>query len=141
MEKDEDANELWEKTKRTILETAEKHLPKNKKGKTTPWLSKDAISIADERKDAKRVGDKDKIRSLNRAFQKKAREDKEKHLNNMCKVMEEEGKNYRNVLKSERNNRKFTPRMGYLKSRDGKVIGDEEGMKSRWKEYSEELYS
>ena len=37
--------------------------------------------------------------------------------------------------------RKFTPRMGSLKSRDGKVIGDEEGMKNRWKEYSEELYS
>ena len=37
--------------------------------------------------------------------------------------------------------RKFTPRMGFLKSRDGKIIGDEEGMKSRWKEYSEELYS
>jgi len=93
MEEDEDANELWERTKRTILETAEKHIPKKKKGKTTPWLSKEAISIADERKDAKRVGDKDKVRSLNRAFQKKAREDKEKHLNDMCKVMEEEGKN------------------------------------------------
>ena len=53
MEKGEDANE-WERTKRTILETAEKHIPKKKKGKTTPWLSKEAISIADERKDAKR---------------------------------------------------------------------------------------
>jgi len=31
--------------------------------------------------------------------------------------------------------------MGSLKSRDGKVIGDEEEMKSRWKEYLEELYS
>src|SRR6218665_3853970 len=78
VEENEDANELWEKTKRTILETAEKHIPKKKKGKTTPWLSKEAISIADERKDAKRVGDKDKVRSLNRAFQKQAREDKEK---------------------------------------------------------------
>ena len=37
--------------------------------------------------------------------------------------------------------RKFTPIMGSLKSRDGKVIRDEEGMKNRWKEYSEELYS
>jgi len=37
--------------------------------------------------------------------------------------------------------RKFTPRKGSLKSRDGKVIGGEEGMKSKWKEYSEELYS
>src|SRR6218665_3608126 len=31
--------------------------------------------------------------------------------------------------------------MGSLKSRDGKVIGDEEGMKNRWREYSEELCS
>jgi len=59
MEEDEDANELREKTKRTILEIAEKHIPKKKRGKTTLWLSKEAISIADERKDANRVGDKD----------------------------------------------------------------------------------
>jgi len=37
--------------------------------------------------------------------------------------------------------RKFTLRMGSLKSRDGKVIGDEKGMKNRWKNYLEELYS
>src|SRR6218665_1694271 len=99
MEKDEDENELWEKTKRAILETAEKHVPKKKKGKTTPWLSKEAISIADERKDAKRAGDKDKVRSLNRAFQKQARADKEKHLNDMRKAMEEEGKKGRTIEK------------------------------------------
>ena len=72
MKDNEDANELWEKTKRTTLETAEKHIPKKKKVKTTPWLSNEAISRVDERKDAKRVGDKDKVRSLNRAFQKQA---------------------------------------------------------------------
>ena len=37
--------------------------------------------------------------------------------------------------------RKFTLRMGSLKSRDGQVIGDEEGMKNRWKEYSKKLNS
>src|SRR6218665_114608 len=31
--------------------------------------------------------------------------------------------------------------MGSLKSIDGKVIRDEEGVKNRWREYSEELYS
>ena len=45
LEEDEDTNELWKKTKRMILETAEKHISKKKKGKTTPWLSKEAISI------------------------------------------------------------------------------------------------
>ena len=37
--------------------------------------------------------------------------------------------------------RKITPRMGSLKSGDGHIIADEEGIKSRWKEYTEELYS
>jgi len=109
MEEDEDANELWEKTKRTILETPENHTPKKKNGKTTPWLSKEATGIADERKDAKRVGDKDKVTSLNRAFKKQAQEDKEKHLNDLCKVMDgggKQGKNYRNVSSSGKSRRK-----------------------------------
>src|SRR6218665_617166 len=62
----------------------------------------------------------------------------------MCKVMEEEGKKGRTremFSKVKEIMRKFSPRMGSLKSRDGKVIGDEEGMKNRWREYSEELYS
>jgi len=62
----------------------------------------------------------------------------------MCKVMEEEGNKGRTkemFSKVKERTRKFTPRMGSLKSRDGKVIGDEDGMKSRWKESSEGLYS
>ena len=62
----------------------------------------------------------------------------------MCKVMEEEGNKGRTkeiFSKVEEITRKFTPRMGSLKSRDGTVIGDEEGMTNRWREYSEELYS
>src|SRR6218665_3636312 len=62
----------------------------------------------------------------------------------MCKVMEEEGKKGRTremFSKVKEITRKFTPKMDSLKSRDGKVIGDEEAMKNRWKEYSEELYS
>jgi hypothetical protein len=31
--------------------------------------------------------------------------------------------------------------MGSLKASDGHIIADEEGMKKRWKEYTEELYS
>jgi hypothetical protein len=91
-ETEEDGNNLWEKMKGLILETAEKHIPKKKKVKTTPWLSKEAINIAVDRRDAKREGDKDKVRELNSAFQKQARIDKETHLNEMCKEMEDEGK-------------------------------------------------
>src|SRR6218665_3304995 len=67
-----------------------------------------------------------------------------KDLNNRCKAMEEEGNKGRNkeiFSKVKEITRKFIPRMGSLKSRVGKVIGDKKGMKNRWKEYSEELHS
>src|ERR1700735_4338666 len=32
------------------------------------------------------------------------------------------------------------PRMGSLKTKDGKIIGDEDGINERWKEYTEELF-
>src|ERR1700733_5888562 len=87
-----DTEDLWKKVKGTILEAAEMHIPKKKKRTTTPWLSREAISVAEERRAAKDAGDKVKVRILNRVFQKQAREDKGKHLNEMCRVMEDEGK-------------------------------------------------
>jgi len=143
-ETEEVENNLWEKTKKVILETAEKYIPKKKKDKTTPWLSKEAINIAMQRRDAKRKGDKDKVRKLNSAFQKQARMDKEKHLNEMCKEMENEGRKGRTKAmfsKVREITRKNTPRMGSLKASDGHIIADEEGMKNRWKEYTEDLYN
>ena len=142
-ETEEVENNLWEKTKEAILETAEKYIPKKRKTKTTPWLSKEAINIAMSRREAKREGDKDKVRKLNSAFQKQARMDKEKHLNELCKEMEDEGRKGRTKTmfsKVREITRKKTPKMGSLKASDGHIIADEEGMKERWKEYTEELY-
>src|ERR1700733_11359088 len=139
-----DTENLWKKVKGTILEAAEMHMPKKKKRTTTPWLSREAISVAEERRAAKNAGDKVKVKILNRVFQKQAREDKEQHLNEMCRVMEAEGKKGKTkemFAKVKEITKKFTPRIGSLKSEDGVVIGDEEGMKKRWKEYTEELYS
>ena len=118
----ETENNLWEKMKGAILETAEKYIPKKRKAKTTPWLSKEAITIAADRREAKREGDKDKVRELNRAFQKQARMDKEKHLSDMCKEMEDEGKKGRTKAmfsKVREITRKAIPRMGSLKAGDG----------------------
>ena len=143
-EAETEENKLWEKMKREILETAEKYIPKKRKGKTTPWLSKEAITIAADRREAKRQRDKKKVRETNRAFQKQARVDREKHLNDMCKEMEEEGKKGRTktmFAKVREITRKATPRMGSLKAREGHIIADGEEIKNRWKEYTEELYS
>jgi len=140
---EEDANKLWTKMKTAIQEAAEKHVPKKTSRKITPWLSKEAIEVAMERRVAKKEGNRDRVKTLNKAFQRKAREDKENHLKEMCKEMEEEGKKGRTkelFAKIKEITKTAGPRMGSLKTKDGKIIGDEEEMKARWREYTEELY-
>src|ERR1043165_8848287 len=137
-------SKLWEKMKKEILETAEKLIPRKRKGKTTPWVSEKAINIAADRREAKRQRDKKKVRDLNRACQKQARMDREKHLNDMCKEVEEEGVKGRTktmFAKVREITRKATPRMGSLKARDGNIIADGDEIKNRWKKYTEELSS
>jgi len=58
----------------------------------------------------------------------------------MCEVMEEKrnkGRTKEMFSEVKEIMREFTPRMGSLKSRDGKETGDEERMKNRGKEYSD----
>src|ERR1043165_8719442 len=86
----------------------------------------------------------EKVRELNRAFQKQACMDRKKHLNDMCKEVEEEGKKGRTktmFAKVREIMRKATPRMGSLKAKDGHIIVDGEEIKNRWKEYTEDLHS
>ena len=130
---------------KTMIETmATKCVPKKHKKKTTPWLSKDAVKIVEDRRKARSAGNKDQVRILNNAFQKQARLDKEEFLHGLCKEMEEECKKGRTrelFSKVRTITGKFTTRMGSMKSGNSNVIDREEGVKNRWREYTESLYS
>ena len=64
-----------------IQEEAEKHIPKTREKKKTPWLSKAAIELVEERRLLKKVAaPQEEILKLNRCFQRQARVDKEAHL-------------------------------------------------------------
>ena len=65
---------------------------KKKKCKKTKWLSKEALQIADERKEVKGKWERERYTQLNAEFQRIARRDKKAVFNEQCKEIEE---NYR----------------------------------------------
>ena len=65
-----------------------KTIPKEKKCKKAKWLSEEALYIAEERRDVKGKGERERYTQLNVKFQKRARRDKA-FLNEQCKEIEE----------------------------------------------------
>ena len=57
-----------------------KTIPKKKKCKKAEWLSEEALQIAEERREAKGKGEKERYTHLNAEFQRIARRDKKAFL-------------------------------------------------------------
>ena len=62
-------DELWTEVCDIKQEAGIKAIPKKKKGKKAKWLSKEALQIAQKRKDAKGKGEKEGYTHLNAEFQ------------------------------------------------------------------------
>ena len=69
-------------------------IPKIKKAKIEKWLSEEALQVAEERREEKGKGEKERYIHLNTEFQRIARRDKKAFLGDQCKEIEEnkEGK-------------------------------------------------
>ena len=59
-----------------VQEAVIKTIPKKKKCKKTKWLSKEALQIAEKRREVKGKGGKERYTYLNAEFQRIARRDK-----------------------------------------------------------------
>ena len=59
--------------------------PQNEKCKKAKWLSKEALQIAEKRREAKGKGEKERYIHLNAEFQKTAKRDKKVFLSDQCK--------------------------------------------------------
>ena len=80
---------------------------------------------------------------MNSALQKRARRDKENNLNRACAELEEDnasGKTRNLFRKVKEITGTFTSRLSGVKAKDGKILTEENAVKDRWKEYTEELY-
>ena len=76
------AVELWREIVTLDKGSDQNHSPpKKKKCKTANWLSEEALQIAEERREAKSKGEKERYNQLNVEFQSIAGRDKKAFLN------------------------------------------------------------
>ena len=68
-----------------VQQTGIKTIPKKNKYKKAKLLSKEALQIAEKRREAKAKGEKERYKHLNAEFQRIARRDKKALLSDLCK--------------------------------------------------------
>ena len=81
--------ELWTEVHDIVQEAVIKTIPKKKKCKKAKWLSEEAIQIAEQRREVKGKGEKERYTHLNVEFQRITRRDKKAFLSDQCKEIEE----------------------------------------------------
>ena len=81
-----------------------KTILKKKKCKKAKWLSEEALQIAEQRREAKSKGERERYKHLNAEFQRIARRDKKAFLSDQCKGIEENNRTgrTRNLFKKIR---------------------------------------
>ena len=80
--------ELWADICDIVQEAVINTITKRKKSKKAKWLSEEGLQIAEERREAKGKGEKERYSHLNAEFQRIARRDKKAFLNGKCKKIE-----------------------------------------------------
>ena len=120
-----------------------KTIPEKRKCKKAKWLSEEALQIAAKRREAKSKGEKERYKHLNAEFQRIARRDKKAFLSDQCKEIEENNtmRKTRDLFKKITDSKgTFHAKMGSIKDRNGMDLTEEEDIKKRWQEYTEEMY-
>ena len=118
-------------------------MPKKKKLRKAKWLSEEALQIAEKRREVKGKGENQRYTHLNAEFQRIAKNDKKAFLSEQCKETEEDNRmgKTRDLFKKIRDTRgTLHVKMGTVKERNSKNLTEEEGIKKRWQEYTEELF-
>ena len=106
-----------------------KIIPKEKKCKKAKWLFEEALKIAEERKEVKGKGERERYTQLNAEFQRIARGNKKAFLNEQCKEREEN--NRRSPQENWNDKGTFHAKMGTIKDRNGKDLTEAEEIKKR----------
>ena len=120
-----------------------KAILKKKKCKKAKLFSEVAIQIAEERKEEKGKGERERYSQLNAEFERIARRDKKAFLNEQSKEIEGDNRmvKTRSLFKKIAHIKGiFHARMGMIKDRNGKELTEAEEIKNRWQEYTEELH-
>ena len=121
--------------------------PKKKKFKKAKWLSKEALQIADERREVKGKGEKGRYTHLNAEFQRTARRHKKAFLSDQCKEIEENNRmgKTRDLFKKIQDTKgTFHAKMGSIQDRNCMDLQKQKilrkGGKNTWKNYTKMIF-
>ena len=106
-------------------------------------MSEKVLQIAENRKEAKGRGERERYTQLNAEFQRIIGRDKKAFLSEQCKEIEENNRmgKTRDLFKKIRDTKgTFHAKMGTIKDRNGMDLIETEEIKKRWQGYKEELY-
>ena len=126
-----------------VQEAVIKTIQKRNKYKMAKWLSEETLQIAEKTREVKGKGEKERYTHLNAEFQRIARRNKKDFLSDQCEEIEENnrmGKTGDLFRKIRDIKGKFLARMVMIKNRNCRYLTEEEKIKKRWQEYTEELY-
>lgn len=139
--------EKWLKIKKSILESTETVLGKRENENRKEWISQEVVDMIKERRHYKNSNDDDaqqKYKTLRNKINKRAKQDKEQHLMEICAGIENNIKTGQ-VDMAYRDIKRFfdtrKPKTMSIEDKDGKLIYDDDMIAKRWKEYLEQLYS
>ena len=107
------------------------------------WLSEEALQIVVKRREVKSKGKKERYKHLNTEFHGIAKRDKKDFLSDQCKEIEENNKmgKTRDLFKKIRDIKgTFHAKRGLIKDKSDMDLTEEDDIKKRWQEYTEELY-
>ena len=112
-------------------------LKEKKRCKKTKWCSEEALQIAEERREVKVKGERERYTQLNADFQRTERRDKKVFLNEQCKEIEENNRicKTRDLFKKISVIRvRFQARMDMIMDRKGKDLTETREIKKIWEE-------
>ena len=125
-----------------------KIIPKKKKCKYAKWLSEEALPIAEERREAKGKGEKERYTYLNAEFQRIARRDKKAFLSDQCKEIKENNRmgKTRDLFKKIRDIKgTFHAKMCAIKDRNGMDLTEQKILrrdgKNTWKNCTKKIFT
>ena len=125
---------LWSEVHGIVQEAVIKTIPKKKKCKKAKWLSEEPLKIAEERREVKGKGEKERFIHLDTEFQRIAERDKRAFLSDQCKEIEENNRTgkTRDLFKKIRDSKgMFHANMGTIKDSNSKDLIEAEEIKKR----------
>ena len=129
--------ELWTEVCNLVQGVVTKAIPKKNKCKKAEWLSEEALQIAEEGREAKGKGEKERYTHLNAEFQRIGRRDKKAFLSEKWKEIEENNRigKTRDLFKKVGDTKgTVDAKMGTIQDRNDNDLTEAEEIMKRWQE-------